>query len=331
MNIRMHLQNIVCLICGLVLLSGLIGAQKVEAGTYYVATDGSDSNPGTEEQPFLTLSRGVRDLRPGDTLYVKNGTYIGSSQLADIPSGDSWNNPVTIAGYPGHSPVIVKSEYDYHTLYFTSNSYIVIDGFVIDATNAGHGIKITNDSYGIANHIRIQNSQIFNAQGDGIFVTSGSDGNEFINLQVHNNGTDGLNHGIYIKSSNNIVEGCLIYDNKGWGVHVYSGSGGANNNIIRNNNVYDNSRSQTRGGGIILTSGSGNQAYNNIIWGNMYGIRIDHGASNTYVGGNTIYENIDYSIYIGMGSNDAHIEFNDIYNNYGPSMGDYGVGTLILP
>jgi len=236
MNIRVHVQSIMGLICGLALLGSLVHAQKGEAATYYVDTNGSDSNPGTEAQPFQTLSRGIQDLGPGDTLYVKNGTYT-SWGLYGPPSGTSWDNPVTIAAYPEHSPVI-------GFLYFDSSSYIVIDGFVIG------GIKITWGA-GIANHIRIQNSEIPEL---GIFVTPGSDGNEFINLQVHDNGPTDFNHGIYIASSDNIIEGCSIHDNTGWGVQLYSSSGGVNNNIIRDNNIYDNGRSGVRGSGIILSS-----------------------------------------------------------------------------
>src|SRR5262249_57275556 len=85
MNIRVHLQGIMGLICGLALLGSLMHAQKSEAATYYVDTNGSDSNPGTEEQPFQTLSTGVLVLSPGDTLYVKNGTYtaegLGSTAI----------------------------------------------------------------------------------------------------------------------------------------------------------------------------------------------------------------------------------------------------------
>jgi len=306
---------VVCLICGLALLGNLVHAQRSEANTYYVATNGSDSNPGTEEQPFQTLDRGVQDLRPGDTLYVKNGTYT-SWGIYNSPSGTSWGSPVTIAAYPGHSRVIVPG------LYLARSSYMVIDGFVLA------GIKITWGYGGIADHIRIQNSEISQSGDDGIFVTEGSDGNEFINLQIHDN----VIYGIYIRSSNNIVEGCSIHDNGGWGVHIYNASGtGADNNIVRNNTIYGNGRSRGTGG-IILTSGSGNQAYDNIIWGNNgYGMRIDWGASYTYVGNNTIYENADEGIYIGYRSSNALIDSNSIYNNGSLPIVDYGVSTRILP
>jgi parallel beta-helix repeat protein len=291
MKIRLHLQGITGLICGLALLGSLVHAQKSEAKTYYVATDGSDSNPGTEEQPFQTLSRGIQDLGPGDTLYVKNGTYESWGLYGPL-SGTSWDNPVTIAAYPGHSPVIVNPDQFPHVLEFINDRYIVIDGFFLNGTNAGTGIKIDT-----ADHIRIQNSEIAYAYV-GVFVTPGSDGNEFINLQVHDNGTTDFDHGIYIASSDNLVEGCSIHDNAGWGVHLYSSSGGVNNNIIRNNNIYNNGRSGVRGNGILLSSGSGNQAYNNVVWGNIGGIRLEN-ASDTYLDNNTVYENRDFDINIG--------------------------------
>ena len=60
------------------------------ASNYYVATNGSDSWPGTEQQPFRTIKRGIDALAAGDTLLIKTGTYVeeidisksGSSQCA---------------------------------------------------------------------------------------------------------------------------------------------------------------------------------------------------------------------------------------------------------
>jgi parallel beta-helix repeat protein len=324
MNIRVYVQGVVCLICGLVLLGSLVYAQRSEANTYYVDANGRDSNPGTEAQPFRTLDRGAWALMPGDTLYVKNGTYTGSLLLFGIPSGTSWDNPVTIAAYPGHSPII-QGDPGEHVLYISYISYMVIDGLFIDGTdsNTGTGIKVTDGS----SHIRIQNTEIAYAL-DGIEVNDGAEGNEFINLQVHDNRV----YGFYIASSNNIVENCSIHDNMGlYGIHAYNGGSGVNNNIIRNNEIYDNGKAG-RGVGILLSSGDGNQTYNNVIWGNTAGgIQIDYRVSNSYVNDNTIYNNAEFGIYIGLGSSNAFIGFNNIYNNYGPSIIDNGVSTQILP
>ena len=43
--------------------------------TYHVSKDGSDSNPGTERSPFLTLVKAAEILEPGDVCIVHTGTY----------------------------------------------------------------------------------------------------------------------------------------------------------------------------------------------------------------------------------------------------------------
>jgi hypothetical protein len=77
--------SIVCAIC----MSAPVGAE-----TYYVASAGNDENPGTAEKPFRTLNRGVKPLKPGDTLVVREGVYRESLR-DNIPAGTSWDAPVT--------------------------------------------------------------------------------------------------------------------------------------------------------------------------------------------------------------------------------------------
>ena len=47
-----------------------------EAATYYVATNGSDSNPGTLSQPWLTIQKGFNSISPGDILYIRGGNLF---------------------------------------------------------------------------------------------------------------------------------------------------------------------------------------------------------------------------------------------------------------
>src|SRR5258706_9863538 len=50
--------------------------QAASAATYWVATTGSDSNPGTQTAPFRHLTKGAAvATQPGDTVIVRDGTY----------------------------------------------------------------------------------------------------------------------------------------------------------------------------------------------------------------------------------------------------------------
>ncbi len=80
------------------------------ANVYYVSTVGDDRNPGTLGAPFASLRKAVSVLKPGDTLLVRGGEYDTVNGLtrdganSAIPSGLSWNQPVTIKAYPGEQP-----------------------------------------------------------------------------------------------------------------------------------------------------------------------------------------------------------------------------------
>lgn len=53
----------------------LIHAGQALAADYWVATDGSDTNAGSKENPFLTIQKAADLMRPGDTCTVRGGSY----------------------------------------------------------------------------------------------------------------------------------------------------------------------------------------------------------------------------------------------------------------
>jgi hypothetical protein len=58
--------------------------------TYYVATDGLDSNPGTHVLPWETFEHAFSTMSGGDTTIIKNGSYdqqIISYYGSGIPVG----------------------------------------------------------------------------------------------------------------------------------------------------------------------------------------------------------------------------------------------------
>jgi pectate disaccharide-lyase len=79
----------------------------VSATEYWIATDGADTNPGTEAAPFKTIGAGLTKVKPGLTLWVKPGTYTsaGTFEIGIRYSGTA-AAPVTLQAAPGGRPVI---------------------------------------------------------------------------------------------------------------------------------------------------------------------------------------------------------------------------------
>ncbi len=320
-----HKYGMGVLLGGALLLGSLMMAQWSAAATYYVAPNGNDGNPGTIDQPYRTVNAGVRVLAPGDTLYLRAGTYQESLYNA-ISGGTSWNNPVTVKAYSGETVTLRVQNSPNGVLYFSApnSQYIVIDGLSLDAANSPTAVVYIE---GDAHHIRLVNCELENSSFVGLY---GGRDSEFINLNVHDNGVTEFGHGLYIWTSNNLVEGSQIHHNAGWGVHIYTGTGsGADNNTVQDNEIYENARAGGRGTGILLSSGTGNIAEGNRIWGNQGGVDIDYGSIEAQVFNNEIYDNQQYGIYIGNGSQGAVVHDNNIHDNSGADIIDNGSGSSI--
>ena len=80
---------------------------------YYTAKNGSDDNPGTRERPFLTISRGARELRLADCLIVGEGVYRETVEL--IHNGHKYvpESVIRIEAAPG-AKVWVRGSEEFH-------------------------------------------------------------------------------------------------------------------------------------------------------------------------------------------------------------------------
>src|SRR5262252_10990103 len=119
----------------------LVGAQ---AATYYVATTGSDSNPGTQAAPFKTITYAYSKASAGTTIIVAPGTYT------DYQSG--WGLHLGKSG-TASSPIVLQSQTqggaileggnvsDRNQGIFIDGSYNIVDGFEIRNAPKG-GISV---------------------------------------------------------------------------------------------------------------------------------------------------------------------------------------------
>jgi hypothetical protein len=84
---------------------GITGTGGLSGTQYWIATDGSDSNPGTEAQPFKTLTYAHSRASAGVTIWIKPGTYAWSSTVSLSKSGTA-ASPINVFAAAGTRPVI---------------------------------------------------------------------------------------------------------------------------------------------------------------------------------------------------------------------------------
>jgi parallel beta-helix repeat protein len=325
---------------------------RVVLSTYYVAPGGSDSSPGTLAQPFATVNQGVSVLTPGDTLYLRGGTY-NEALLNDIPSGTA-TAPVTISAYPGEAVTLQAPASGYGRGIDLSGSFqyirilnLTLDGSLTTGNDSADGIKI---SYGntneFAHDILVSDCTIAHFGSQGILITSdptmgdATDHNQILNCNIYDNGAARaeLGHGMYVESDYNTIQACTIHDNSGNGIQVYGGNATTSDsvdsyNTISNNRIYNNGFNTPSHGdcGLTVWYGTDNVVSDNLIYGNDgAGIQLSAGASNTQVLNNTVYGNQGQAGFAGIdGGSFGGLVNTTLENNvsYGNGGGDYSMST----
>ncbi len=214
------------------LAGALFQAAAVYAVTYYVATTGTDSNPGTEERPWQTIAYAVNTMVAGDTTYVKGGTY-NEGVISFKRSGTS-AAPIKLLNYPGEAPKIhcIDHSLTHRINIFNASGsrfpigWITIEGFEIE--HCYNGIKWHNLHDSV-----IRRNWIHDARdGSGILGVGSLRVLIDRNIINHNAITDPTppgGHGLYINGSQITITNNLIYDNRGYGIQL-NGSGSAAHN-----------------------------------------------------------------------------------------------------
>ena len=286
-----------------------IRASTRACGAFYVSPAGLDSNPGTLEKPWRTITKAAAALRPGQTAYLRAGVYeegvsghcgIDYNRLTWRTSGTP-TSPITISGFQGEEKsVIVK------TAVKMAGNYEGLMNLVVDAN---HNISPFDNSCDGAPNVQISGREdtlsgveVRNSAMSGIYL-AGADGAEVVRNWIHSNGTHwNLDHGISWASGKNGVAGSnIVQDNYANGIKI---GPNAQSVLVTENTVNGNGRSGIivggddshvsslvivadnivtwngfgRGGGFGLRTywgsagaGTGNQAIQNLVYGNHYG------------------------------------------------------------
>lgn len=322
-------------------VAAILGAGRLEAATYYVSTAGNDSNScataqsDTQTSHKLTVSAGISCASAGDTVFIHGGTYTSAKDTIDsqnypLRSGTSFTNAVTISGFPGET-VILQPPNNVSGVRLTtgSPSYLIIQDLTIDMVNTGasaEGVFLYT-----AHHIRMQRLEVMHGYGFGFHFGDLTPHNEVLNCRIHDIGQpnsapiDG--HGLYITGSDNLFADNDVYDNQGYGFHIYNNHGphdDPSRNIIRNNRIHGNGVHGAPAYGIVISYGDANVIENNLIYDNMQGIQVYSASTGTLVYNNTVYRNKFEGIALQYYASAPTVRNNIVYANGAGDIVDYG-------
>jgi hypothetical protein len=329
-------------------LSLLFIATSASATNYYVATTGNDGfncSSTSITKPLATIVKGLTCLHPGDTLLIRGGTYnesLRSPFTAVFPSGTSWNpgEVVTIMGYPGEIATItqgmtMQDGFDSVPVHYVIFRNLAVQINTSNPNNCDIGIGVG----GTTHHVRFLS---MNVTGCTCFqIAQGASFMEFIDNDVHgarvvygvDYGETVGSYGWYINSNNSLLEGNRVYDNVGYGIHMYlSGSTtGVHDNIIRNNIIYGNCYNDGQRdiglNAVIMGSGANNLFYNNVVYGNNCihtGAAVSIGGTNSGVYNNTITGNQNAGLEMNAASVNPVLRNNIVYGNGSDTITDLG-------
>ena len=153
--------------------------------SYYIAPTGSDRNPGTLAAPWSTLVRFFLMARPGDTAYIRAGTYDGSKpgwgDLTPAASGTA-AAPITVTNYMNEAVAIDTGQASGNITCFVTlsngNSYLTFRGLRLAHFKIGFNLQTSPVNprlrpVGSPNHIVLSKLDIGYA---GHYPTDAQDG-----------------------------------------------------------------------------------------------------------------------------------------------------------
>lgn len=262
----------------------------------YVAPSGSDSNPGTRDEPFRTLTRAAQAVTPGTTVHVAPGTYFGG--VRTNTHGTAEARIVFESTERGAARLVPPLDSRQPAAWDNRANYLDIIGFEIDGSQYQSGMKWLSGIYNGGSHNGVHHNHIHHIGNDvpceakggtGIGIDSYYKGNdaEVVGNHVHDIGPPDCRymHGIYVSTTATVRDN-IIYRASGAGIHLWHD---ASHVTIRGNTVVGCGTGIVVGAGDFYHSKGPNDhthAANNIVYDNGYGI-LEQGAT----GANISYRN----------------------------------------
>ena len=216
-------------------------SSATQANILYVAKSGSDSNSGTIDRPFRSISAAARVATPGTQILVRGGTY---TDPVTISTSGTASAAITVKPYAGETVDLDGSRLAAKTdMVSIFGSYVNFQGF--DIANApGHGIIAW-----AAHNVTIASNSVHGSELGGIWVggdvVGQSYSNAILNNAVFDNVLNNQSHSMFnvwpsalqaAMSDNTKITGNTVYNNQGEGIDSLL----SDRTLISQNTVHDN-------------------------------------------------------------------------------------------
>lgn len=269
---------------------------EIVRANLYVSPNGNDSNPGSEEEPFRSITRAAQVVTPGTTVHVAPGVYTGG--FTTTASGTAEARIVYQSTEKWAAKIVPPLNSVSSTAWQNRGSYVDIIGFEVDGSQYQGGTKWLSGIYNGGSYVSIRANQVHHVANDVPCDSAGGSGigvdgyyrgvkSEVVGNSVHDIGPAACRyiHGIYISTSAT-VKNNIVFRISGVGIHLWHD---ANNVLIVGNTVTTSDIGIVVGGGDYYhTQGPNDRThvYNNIVYDNKIGV-AEQGAT----GKNNSYRN----------------------------------------
>ncbi len=265
---------------------------------WYAAASGSSGGDGSITRPWdlrTAIAGASGRVRPGDTIWVRGGTYGGSFRTTVAGLAGA---PVVIRAYPGERAIIDENGLAGSTDGFVvAAAYEIIWGLEFMNSNPTRNFNDTNHddrSNTVVNnapHTKFVNIVIHDG-GNAFYAWPGQPDLEIYGAIIYNNGWDGTDrghgHGLYLKNNTGpvVVRHSVLFNQFGLGFHGYSnlGDGGLTNIQIRDNVAFNNGTISSMSTSQNLLLGGEEPVIGGVVTGNFTYFAPGAGDVNVTVG-----------------------------------------------
>jgi hypothetical protein len=247
-------------------LIALFGSgSQAPAGTFYVATNGSNGNPGTMSRPWHTISYAVSTssrVMAGDTILIRAGNY--PETVTPEISGTA-TLPIVICSYNVETVTLNPGRFRFET----GINYWHLAGLTIEKSS-GSGVSVSGTH--AVNFLTVQNCTVLRHKEDGIFLGGNFGGVIILECHIEYNGEW---HGV-------------PQTNEGHGLVIYGG--GPGKLTIKRNLIANNWHKGLAYGSEVDFAGDGTEIDSNMIINN-YESGCDFSPDNSFFRYNYVSRN----------------------------------------